>query len=146
MLPAFVPYTSVFLMDKGRRRVSKKWKIIFAAILLFLAYLCFYKPRTVEGAMKSDPSVRGYVMEFHDDHILVGVLPDDDLYETYPVLWVSRNTELYGGRTTFFEEDGISVYYDGMITEGVPPRIDHPSVLILTKNHGHWTPPIPPDK
>lgn len=86
--------------------MSKKWKIILAAILLFLAYLCFYKPRTVESAMKSDPGVRGYVMEFHDDHILVGVLPDDDLYETYPVLWVSRNTELYGGRTTFLWKMG----------------------------------------
>ncbi len=88
-------------------------------ILFLTALLLTGCGRDLGYIMAHEPSFDATVLSIADEFILVEVSSDDPIYDEYQKLTVSLDVECQDSDYRILEEnDEISVYYDGTISNG----------------------------
>ena len=98
---------------------------------IILAYI--FKPMTMND-IYNEPNFRGVVLEVSDNAILVAVNEKENEIKSSDKISVSIDTKLKDSMTSFKVGDKVRVFYDGMILETYPGRINNVYAILLESN------------
>ena len=87
-------------------------------VLFLLTRVFFRPPRTITYHISHSPNFYGIVQSTEDEYYVIAVREDDEVYEEYPVVYVSK--DIINGDSDRYFDDGedVNVYYDGNIVDG----------------------------
>lgn len=102
--------------------------IVGCVIILSLLAGC---GRTMDYVIQNEPSVAGIVVNQTDSYVTIDVNDDEDVYNDYPTLLVSLNVEQEDSATSFDLGDEIVVFYNDVITDDAPGKVETVYAIIL---------------
>lgn len=89
------------------------------------------KTRSMDDVIANEPHFSGTVAEVKDTYIVVDVDEGEDAYKSSDSIEVSLNVECKDSMTHFQKGDQVVVYYDGMIQESYPARVNKVYAITL---------------
>ena len=87
-------------------------------VLFLLTRVFFRPPRTITYHISHSPNFYGIVQSTEDEYYVIAVNEDDEVYEDYPVVYVSKDIINSDGDNSFDDGEEVVVYYDGNIVDG----------------------------
>lgn len=106
------------------------WIISGALLLICLILAYFLKPMTMND-IYSEPNFSGVVTDVSDKAIIVSVDEGEDELKSSDKMRVSLNVKLKDSRTHFDVGDKVKVFYDGVIAESYPAKINTVYAILL---------------
>ena len=79
----------------------------------------------------NEPNFRGLVLEVSDNTILVAVNQEENEIKSSDKISVSLDTKLKDSMTSFKVGDKVRVFYDGIILEIYPGRVNNVYAILL---------------
>ena len=101
--------------------MKKRWGVLL--LVFFSSALLFGCSRTIDDIMKTEPCVKGTVVEVMEQAIAIQVQEGEEERNSSDRIVVSLAVEHPDSMTHFSVGDKVAVYYDGNIGETYPALI-----------------------
>ena len=109
------------------------WFIVVAVFLVCLIVAYIFKPMTMND-IYHEPNFTGVITEVHDQSIVVSVNDGEDELKSSDKMRVSLNVKLKDSMTTFKVGQQVKIFYDGVILESYPAKIDTVYAILLVND------------
>ena len=106
------------------------WSIVVGALLSCLIVAYIFKPMTMND-IYNKPNFTGVVTEVRDKLIMVSVNEGEDELRSSDKIYVSLDTKLKDSMTAFNVGQKVKIFYDGVILEIYPAKIDTVYAILL---------------
>lgn len=100
--------------------MKKLCTIFIMIICVFILNGC---TRSMDFVIENEPSFIGVVKTVNDNSILVNVNEDEEVYSVSDLITVSLDVEYEDSMTHFNVGDEVVVYYDGVLLETYPAKV-----------------------
>ena len=125
---------SLFISSRRRMVVVKvkkmTWLIVVVVVLICLIVDYIFKPMTMND-IYHEPNFTGVIAEVHDKSIVVSVNDGEGELKSSNKMRVSLDVKLKDSMTTFNVGQQVKIFYDGVILESYPAKIDTVYAILL---------------
>lgn len=115
---------------------KRRGKGVNSMFMLSMMICCFLTlsgcAKDINDIVDDEPCVRGVVSEVNENYIVLSINEDDELYNSYQSLQVSLDVERKDGSFSGDAGDEVAVYYDGIIEETDPARVNKVYAILYT--------------